>query len=237
MIFCVDFSSSSFPSFRNDRKKKSERERERKGRFQKGSFPTKKKKNCRKKRPINMPSEGKLEGENARKHKLLSINKTPNNTSSLHQMSGFFARARAVLYFFSCALYFETAALLCATMTTTTMGGERKPCLPFKERIFLLERKDAFFLLFCLCAGLVVEIFSEIFFNDKREQKNSPSLPFPFCLGSKSLERELESFQQQKFKKNEKKSSREKTKIISFPHNNLTNTLSLCSSARERWKR
>jgi hypothetical protein len=74
-----------------------------------------------------MPSEGKLEGENARKHTLLSINKTPNNTSSLHQMSGFFACARAVLYFFSCALYFETAALLCATMTTTTMEERGSP--------------------------------------------------------------------------------------------------------------
>ena len=59
-----------------------------------------------------MPSEGKLEGENARKHKLLSINKTPNNTSSLHQMSGFFACARAALCFLSsrAALYFTKTA-------------------------------------------------------------------------------------------------------------------------------
>ena len=103
VIFCVDF-LSSFPSLSETTEKKI---RERKGRFQKGSFPTKTKKNCRTKRPINMPSEGKLEGENARKHTLLSINKTPNNTSSLHQMSGFFASSRySLLSFFSrCSVF------------------------------------------------------------------------------------------------------------------------------------
>ena len=183
-----------------------------------------------------MPSEGKLEGENARKHKLLSINKTPNNTSSLHQMSGFFACARAVLYFFSCALYFETAALLCATMTTTTMGGERKPCLPFKERIFLLERKDAFFLLFCLCAGLVVRYFRR-YFLDKREQKKlsfaSLSL-LSWVQVSLKRARELSTTKIQK--KREKELERENQNHFFSPQQPLY-TLSLCSSARERWKR
>ena len=57
VIFCVDF-FFFVPYSRNDRKKI----RARKGRFQKGSFfPPKKKKNyVEKKRPINMPSEGKL---------------------------------------------------------------------------------------------------------------------------------------------------------------------------------
>jgi hypothetical protein len=47
VIFCVDFSSSSFPSFRNDRKKKSERERERereKEGFRRAVFPPKRRK-------------------------------------------------------------------------------------------------------------------------------------------------------------------------------------------------
>lgn len=184
-----------------------------------------------------MPSEGKLEGENARKHKLLSINKTPNNTSSLHQMSGFFACARAVLYFFSCALYFETAALLCSTMTTTTMGGERKPCLPFKERIFLPHQRMLFFFFFAFVQGSRRrDIFGDIFQRQKRAKKLSFASLSLLSWVQVSLKRARE-LQQQKFKKNEKKSSREKTKIISFPHNNLTNTLSLCSSARERWKR
>mgnify|MGYP001162174704 FL=1 len=85
-----------------------------------------------------MPSEGKLEGENARKHKLLSINKkTPNNTSSLHQMSGFL-RPRAALCFLSsrAALYFTKTA----DDDDDDDGGERKPCLPLnrenRERIF-----------------------------------------------------------------------------------------------------
>jgi len=149
-------------------------------------FPPKRRKIVERRGPINMPSEGKLEGENARKHKLLSINKTPNNTSSLHQMSGFFACARAVLHFFSCALYFETAALLCATMTTTTMGGERKPCLPFKERIFLPHQRMLFFFFFAFVQASSSRYFRR-YFSTTKEQKNSPSLPFPFCLGSKSL--------------------------------------------------
>ena len=49
VIFCVDF-LSSFPSLSETTEKKI---RERKGRFQKGSFPTKKKKNCRKEETNN----------------------------------------------------------------------------------------------------------------------------------------------------------------------------------------
>ena len=172
-----------------------------------------------------MPSEGKLEGENARKHKLLSINKTPNNTSSLHQMSGFFACARAVLYFFSCALYFETAALLCSTMTTTTMGGERKPCLPFKERIFLPHQRMLFFFFFALC-----EIFSKIFFvRDKEREQNSRS-PLLLSLSSHAFNNNNE-----KNSKTRKELERErKPKSFLFP--TTTSYISL-SSARERWKR
>lgn len=185
-----------------------------------------------------MPSEGKLEGENARKHKLLSINKTPNNTSSLHQMSGFFACARAVLYFFSCALYFETAALLCSTMTTRRRRREERgspASLSKREYFFLI--KGCFFSSFLpLCRSRRRDIFGDIFQRQKRAKKLSFASLSLLSWVQVSLKRARE-LQQQKFKKNEKKSSREKTKIISFPHNNLTNTLSLCSSARERWKR
>jgi hypothetical protein len=93
-----------------------------------------------------MPSEGKLEGENARKHTLLSINKTPNNTSSLHQMSGFL-RPRAALCFLSsrAALYFTKTA----DDDDDDDGGERKPCLPLnrenRERIFSSLMKGCFF--------------------------------------------------------------------------------------------
>jgi hypothetical protein len=121
--------------FPKRQKKKSEREKEG---FRRAVFPPKRRKIVGKKRPINMPSEGKLEGENARKHKLLSINKkTPNNTSSLHQMSGFL-RPRAALCFLSsrAALYFTKTA----DDDDDDDGGERKPCLPLnrenRERIF-----------------------------------------------------------------------------------------------------
>lgn len=186
-----------------------------------------------------MPSEGKLEGENARKHKLLSINKTPNNTSSLHQMSGFFACARAVLYFFSCALYFETAALLCSTMTTRRRRRweERGSPASLSKREYFFLIKGCFFSSFLpLCRSRRRDIFGDIFQRQKRAKKLSFASLSLLSWVQVSLKRARE-LQQQKFKKNEKKSSREKTKIISFPHNNLTNTLSLCSSARERWKR
>ena len=87
-----------------------------------------------------MPSEGKLEGENARKHKLLSINKTPNNTSSLHQMSGFL-RPRAALCFLSsrAALYFTKTA-----DDDDDDDGRREEALPpFKQRE---QRENIFFL-------------------------------------------------------------------------------------------
>jgi len=121
--------------FPKRQKKKSEREKEG---FRRAVFPPKRRKIVGKKRPINMPSEGKLEGENARKHKLLSINKkTPNNTSSLHQISGFFASSRySPLSFLNAALYFTKTA----DDDDDDDGGERKPCLPLnrenRERIF-----------------------------------------------------------------------------------------------------
>ena len=214
MIFCVDFSSSSFPSFRNDRKKKSER----KGRFQKGSFPTKTKKNCRTKRPINMPSEGKLEGENARKHTLLSINKTPNNTSSLHQMSGFL-RPRAALCFLSsrAALYFTKTA----DDDDDDDGGERKPCLPLnrenRERIFSSLMKGCFFSSFLP----FVRYFQRYFlFATKRERAKLSLSPF-FCLCRLIQEKLSTTTTKKKFKNEKRAREREKTKIISFPHNNL----------------
>lgn len=223
MIFCVDFSSSSFPSFRNDRKKKSER----KGRFQKGSFPTKTKKNCRKKRPINMPSEGKLEGENARKHTLLSINKTPNNTSSLHQMSGFL-RPRAALCFLSsrAALYFTKTA----DDDDDDDGGERKPCLPLnrenRERIFSSLMKGCFFSSFLP----FVRYFQRYFlFATKRESKTL-ALPLLLSLSSHAFNNNNE-----KNSKTRKELERErKPKSFLFP--TTTSYISL-SSARERWKR
>jgi hypothetical protein len=126
-----------------------------------------------------MPSEGKLEGENARKHKLLSINKTPNNTSSLHQMSGFL-RPRAALCFLSsrAALYFTKTA----DDDDDDDGGERKPCLPLnrenRERIFS-SLKGCFFSSFLP----FVRYFQRYFlFATKRESK---TLSLPFFLYTK----------------------------------------------------
>ena len=69
VIFCVDF-LSSFPSLSETTEKKI---RERKGRFRRrAEFSHQKRRkimHVEKKRPINMPSEGKLEGDKrARKH-------------------------------------------------------------------------------------------------------------------------------------------------------------------------
>lgn len=187
--------------------------RERKGRFQKGSFPTKTKKNCRTKRPINMPSEGKLEGENARKHTLLSINKTPNNTSSLHQMSGFL-RPRAALCFLSsrAALYFTKTA----DDDDDDDGGERKPCLPLnrenRERIFS-SLKGCFFSSFLP----FVRYFQRYFlFATKRERAKLSLSPLLLSLSSHAFNNNNE-----KNSKTRKELERERKPIISFPHNNL----------------
>ena len=140
-----------------------------------------------------MPSEGKLEGENARKHKLLSINKTPNNTSSLHQMSGFL-RPRAALCFLSsrAALYFTKTA----DDDDDDDGGERKPCLPLnrenRERIFSSLMKGCFFSSFLP----FVRYFQRYFFATQRERaKLSLSPPsFVFVVSF------IKSFQQQQRK-------------------------------------
>ena len=206
--------------------KRQKKKSERKGRFQKGSFPTKTKKNCRTKRPINMPSEGKLEGENARKHTLLSINKTPNNTSSLHQMSGFL-RPRAALCFLSsrAALYFTKTA----DDDDDDDGGERKPCLPLnrenRERIFSSLMKGCFFSSFLP----FVRYFQRYFlFATKRESKTL-ALPPSFVFV-------VSCFQQQQRKKfkNEKRARERENQSFLFP--TTTSYISL-SSARERWKR
>jgi len=139
-----------------------------------------------------MPSEGKLEGENARKHKLLSINKTPNNTSSLHQMSGFL-RPRAALCFLSsrAALYFTKTA---DDDDDDDDGGERKPCLPLnrenRERIFS-SLKGCFFSSFLP----FVRYFQRYFlFATKRESKTLSPPSFVFVVSF------IKSFQQQQRK-------------------------------------
>ena len=159
-----------------------------------------------------MPSEGKLEGENARKHKLLSINKTPNNTSSLHQMSGFL-RPRAALCFLSsrAALYFTKTA----DDDDDDDGGERKPCLPLnrenRERIFS-SLKGCFFSSFLP----FVRYFQRYFlFATKRESKTLSPPSFVFFVSC------FQQQQRKKFKNEKRAREREKTNIISFPHNNL----------------
>ena len=165
-----------------------------------------------------MPSEGKLEGENARKHTLLSINKTPNNTSSLHQMSGFL-RPRAALYFTKTA----------DDDDDDDDGGERKPCLPLnrenRERIFS-SSKGCFFSSFLP----FVRYFQRYFlFATKRESKTL-ALPLLLSLSSHAFNNNNE-----KNSKTRKELERErKPKSFLFP--TTTSYISL-SSARERWKR
>ena len=174
-----------------------------------------------------MPSEGKLEGENARKHTLLSINKTPNNTSSLHQMSGIL-RPRAALCFLSsrAALYFTKTA----DDDDDDDGGERKPCLPLnrenRERIFSSLMKGCFFSSFLP----FVRYFQRYFlFATKRESKTLSPPSFVFVVSC---------FQQQQRKKNSKtrKELERERKPKSFLFPTTTSYISL-SSARERWKR
>ena len=174
-----------------------------------------------------MPSEGKLEGENARKHKLLSINKTPNNTSSLHQMSGFL-RPRAALCFLSsrAALYFTKTA----DDDDDDDGGERKPCLPLnrenRERIFSSLMKGCFFSSFLP----FVRYFQRYFlFATKRERAKLSLSPF-FCL----CRLMLSTTTTKKIQKREKSSRERENQSFLFP--TTTSYISL-SSARERWKR
>ena len=120
-----------------------------------------------------MPSEGKLEGENARKHKLLSINKTPNNTSSLHQMSGFFARARAVLYFFLRSVFRDGCSSL--RNDDDDDDGRREEALPpFQRENISSRKKGCFFSSFLpLCRSRRRDIFGDIFQRQKRAKKLS----------------------------------------------------------------
>ena len=152
-----------------------------------------------------MPSEGKLEGENARKHTLLSINKTPNNTSSLHQMSGFL-RPRAALCFLSsrAALYFTKTA----DDDDDDDGGERKPCLPLnrenRERIFSSLMKGCFFSSFLP----FVRYFQRYFlFATKRESK---TLALPLLLSLSSHSRKAFNNNNEKKIQKREKSSRER---------------------------
>ena len=167
-----------------------------------------------------MPSEGKLEGENARKHKLLSINKTPNNTSSLHQMSGFL-RPRAALCFLSsrAALYFTKTA----DDDDDDDGGERKPCLPLnrenRERIFS-SLKGCFFSSFLP----FVRYFQRYFlFATKRESKTLSPPSFVFVVSS------LSTTTTKKIQKREKSSRERENQSFLFP---TTTSYTSLSSAR-----
>jgi hypothetical protein len=114
--------------------------------------------------------------------------------------------------------------------------GRREEALPpFQRENISSSSKDAFFLLFCLCAGLVVEIFSEIFFNDKRAKKLSFASLSLLSWVQVSLKRARELSTTTKIqKKREKELERENQKSFLFP--TTTSYISL-SSARERWKR
>ena len=192
------------------------------------------------------PRKGKYRGQNARANTLLSINKTPNYTSSLHQISGF-SRPRAALCFLSsrAALYFTKTAE--DDDKTTTEEERGSPVCPVnrereRERIFS-SSLDAFCLLFVsFLHPRDIFIRAKIFFsfsNTEERQKTLVSpLPF-FCPVQVSLSRALELFfENKKIQKNEKRASREreKTKIISLPHNNLFDIYPSFLCAR-RWKR
>lgn len=177
------------------------------------------------------PRKGKYRGQNARANTLLSINKTPNYTSSLHQISGF-SRPRAALCFLSsrAALYFTKTAE--DDDKTTTEEERGSPVCPVnraraRENIFFLF--GCFLSSFCLLFAPARYFHSreDIFFlfEHRREAKNSRLSPLPFfCPVQVSLSRALELFfENKKIQKNEKRASREreKTKIIALPHNNL----------------
>ena len=104
VIFCVDF-LSSFPSLSETTEKKI---RERKGRFQKGSFPTKKKKNCRKEETNKYAFRREIRGGQTRAQTHFSRSIKRPTTLPLSTRYRDFLRPRAILCFLSsrAALYF-----------------------------------------------------------------------------------------------------------------------------------
>ena len=213
--------SSSFPSFRNDRKKNQREKRK----VSEGQFSHQKRRKIVERRDqFYTITNGKYRGENARANTLLSINKTPNNTSSLHQISGFL-RPRAALYFLSsrAALYFTKTA---DDDDDDDDGGERKPCLPInrenRENIFFL--KGCFFFFFCLLFAPRYFHSRRYFFVSTEEQKTLS----PLLLSCPSLFRELELSRKKKFKKRRKRARERETQSFLFP--TTTSCISLPSA-------
>ena len=206
--------SSSSPSFRNDRKKNQREKRK----VSEGQFShQKRRKIVERREQFYTITNGKYRGENARANTLLSINKTPNNTSSLHQISGFL-RPRAALYFLSsrAALYFTKTA---DDDDDDDDGGERKPCLPINRE----NRENIFFLKGCFFSSFVSFLHQDIFTLEdifsSRQKSKKLSLPF-FCLVQVSFE--SSSFQEKKnSKKGEKELEREKPNHFFSPQQPL----------------
>ena len=192
------------------------------------------------------PRKGKYRGQNARANTLLSINKTPNYTSSLHQISGF-SRPRAALCFLSsrAALYFTKTAE--DDDKTTTEEERGSPVCPVnrareRERIFS-SSLDAFCLLFVsFLHPRDIFIRAKIFFsfsNTEERQKTLVSLLSPSFVLSKSLFRELSSFfsRTKKFKKTRKEPRERERKPKSLLYPTTTSSIYPSFFCARRWKR
>ena len=184
--------------------------RARKGRFQKGSFSHQKKKNVSKEK---RPRKGKYRGQNARANTLLSINKTPNYTSSPTRYRDFRVLVLLSAFFLLALLYISQRRLRMMTRRRRRRE-EARATERERERIFS-SSLDAFCLLFVsFLHPRDIFIRAKIFFsfsNTEERQKTLVSpLPF-FCPVQVSLSRALELFfENKKIQKNEKRASRER---------------------------
>ena len=192
------------------------------------------------------PRKGKYRGQNARANTLLSINKTPNYTSSLHQISGF-SRPRAALCFLSsrAALYFTKTAE--DDDKTTTEEERGSPVCPVnraraRENIFFLF--GCFLSSFCLLFAPARYFHSreDIFFlfeHKKKRGKKLSSLLSPSFVLSKSLFRELSSFfsRTKKFKKTRKEPRERERKPKSLLYPTTTSSIYPSFFCARRWKR
>ena len=190
------------------------------------------------------PRKGKYRGQNARANTLLSINKTPNYTSSLHQISGF-SRPRAALCFLSsrAALYFTKTAE--DDDKTTTEEERGSPVCPVnRER----ARENIFFLFGCFLSSFCL-LFAparyfhsreDIFFlfEHRREAKNSRlSSPLLLSCPSLSFESSRAFFREQKNSKKREKSLERERKPKSLLYPTTTSQIYPSFFCARRWKR
>ena len=192
VIFCVDF-LFFVPFSRNDRKKnQSEKRKVSEGQF----FPTKKEeKLCRKEETNKYAFPREIIGGQTRAQTHFSRSIKRPTTLPLSTRYRDFLPVLVLFYFFLLVLRISSRRLLLCSMLMTTMGGERKPCLPRnreRERIFS-SSLDAFCLLFVSFFHRDIFSFAKIFlpsvFSTQKRAKKTIS---PLLLSlPKSLSRAL----------------------------------------------